>query len=85
MLHTVYQIYKKYLGKREEEKAPEPHVKMLDILGSKINMGFEKEEDGPGHSKMENGSKAAQFQQVAGPDMTSPKGILWLYPKVQKI
>ncbi|XP_060103330.1 LOW QUALITY PROTEIN: sodium-dependent organic anion transporter [Heteronotia binoei] len=74
LITAVYHIYKKCLGKREEEKALAPHVNMLDIPGSKIAMGFEKEEDGPVHSKMEN-EKVGQFQQVAEHDMTSLEGI----------
>ncbi|XP_015270028.1 PREDICTED: solute carrier family 10 member 6-like [Gekko japonicus] len=76
LITAVYQTYKKCLGKREEEKALEPHVNTLDVLGSKINTGFEKKEDGPVHSKTKNGSKAGQFQQVPEHDMTSFKGIL---------
>nr|XP_056711782.1 sodium-dependent organic anion transporter [Euleptes europaea] len=74
LITAVYQIYKKCLGKRQDEKALEPHVNTLDVFGSKLNVGFEKEEDGPEHSRMEN--KAGQFQQGAVHEMTSLKGIL---------
>ncbi|XP_048364714.1 solute carrier family 10 member 6 [Sphaerodactylus townsendi] len=50
LIIATYQIYKKYLAKREEEKAPEPHIQTLDVFGSKLNAGFEKEEDGPSAS-----------------------------------
>ncbi|KAL8206748.1 UNVERIFIED_CONTAM: hypothetical protein K2H54_022544 [Gekko kuhli] len=76
LITAVYQTYKKCLGKREEEKALEPHINTLDVLGSKINMGFEKEEDGPVCSKMKNGSKAGRFQPVAEHNMASFEGIL---------
>uniref|UniRef100_A0ACB8E911 Uncharacterized protein n=1 Tax=Sphaerodactylus townsendi TaxID=933632 RepID=A0ACB8E911_9SAUR len=68
---SAYQIYKKYLAKREEEKAPEPHIQTLDVFGSKLNAGFEKEEDGPVRSRMENSSKTGQFQQTEVHEMTS--------------